>query len=78
MSKSNKLDLIEGAIIGLDDLRERLERIKKREKQDYFVVSVNWVESLIDSHINIYKNLKIKELESVMENGRRKKLCRNE
>ena len=59
----NNLDRIDGAIIGLQDLKERLERIKEREKKEYFYVSSGWVDGFIESHINIYRKIKIKALE---------------
>lgn len=60
-----RLDKINGAIIGLEDLREHFEKVKKKEKKGYFTVSSKWVEEFIDYKIKIYKNIKIKELEKI-------------
>ena len=54
-----------GAIIGLEDLREEFDEIKKKEKKTFFLVSSKWVEELIKYKIMIYKNIKIKELEKL-------------
>ncbi len=62
-----KLERINGAIIGLEILRDKLEDIKKEQEKktgsNYFIANSSWVEDLIKYQKDIFKNVKIKELE---------------
>lgn len=62
-----KLEKINGAIIGLDLLLEKVNKIED-ENEKGINVSFRWITGLIESKINMWKNIKIKELEKVTKN----------
>ena len=70
----SKLDRINGAIIGLGDLKGRLLEINKEQKEKtnyaYFKVSNGWVMKFIEHKIQVYKEVKIKELERLHQGGK--------